>query len=179
MTPTLRLARAYHFAAVRHVDQRRKGAAGEPYTNHLSEVAELVAQATKGSDPDLIIAAVLHDTVEDTATTLDELQHLFGARVAALVAEVTDDKSLPKDERKRLQIEHAAHASHGAQIIKLADKTSNVRALKASPPPWDDARKLAYVEWAGKVVAGCRHASPWLAAEFDEAALALRVLIPA
>ena len=142
--------------------------------NHLAEVAELATQATGGGDPEIIIAAVLHDCVEDAEVTIQELTDLFGERVAALVAEVTDDKSLPKDERKRLQIEHAAHATLGAQIIKLADKTSNLRSLAASPPQdWDDARKLEYVAWAAQVVEACRPASPWLAEQFDVAAAAL------
>src|SRR5258707_14266226 len=102
-----RLARAYNFAAARHAGQARKGEAGEAYVNHLTEVAQLVAEATGGGDADLVVAAVLHDTVEDTATTFDELTVAFGPRVASLVGEVTDDKSLEKTERKRLQIEHA------------------------------------------------------------------------
>jgi guanosine-3',5'-bis(diphosphate) 3'-pyrophosphohydrolase len=173
--PVVALARAYHFAAVKHAEQKRKGEAAEPYVNHLTEVAELVAGATRGTDPEIVIAAVLHDTLEDTETTPEELQAAFGARVAELVAEVTDDKSLPKQDRKALQIEHAAHASRGAQIVKLGDKTSNVRALLASPPAgWSDERRLAYVDWAARVVDACRAAAPALAAEFDIAASALR-----
>jgi (p)ppGpp synthase/HD superfamily hydrolase len=173
--PLLALARAYHFAAARHVNQRRKGEAAEPYMNHLTEVAELVAEATRGSDPEVIIAAVLHDTVEDTETTLEDVRAAFGERVAGLVAEVTDDKSLPKQTRKELQIEHAAHASRGAQIIKLADKTSNLRALASSPPKgWSDERIAEYVDWAGRVVDGCRSADKGLAATFDEAAQAMK-----
>jgi len=169
--PMVALARAYHFAAARHVHQRRKGEAAEPYMNHLTEVAELVAVATRGSDPEVIIAAVLHDTVEDTGTTLDDLKVQFGERVAGLVAEVTDDKSLPKQTRKDLQIAHAVHASRGAQIIKLADKTSNLRALATSPPKdWGDERIAEYVDWAGRVVDACRGADRSLAAEFDKAA---------
>jgi (p)ppGpp synthase/HD superfamily hydrolase len=168
--PIVALARAYHFAAARHVHQRRKGEAAEPYMNHLTEVAELVAVATRGSDPEVIIAAVLHDTVEDTETTLDDLRAEFGERIAGLVAEVTDDKSLPKQTRKDLQIAHAAHASRGAQIIKLADKTSNLRALATSPPKdWGDERIAEYVDWAGRVVDACRGADQGLAAEFDRA----------
>jgi (p)ppGpp synthase/HD superfamily hydrolase len=175
--PMVTLARAYHFAALKHVEQRRKGEAAEPYMNHLTEVAELVAQATRGSDPDIVVAAVLHDTVEDTEATLEELQALFGERVAALVGECSDDKTLLKAERKALQIEHAAHASRGAQIIKLADKTSNVRALLASPPMgWSDERRLAYIDWATQVVSACRSAAPELAAEFDAAAAPLKHL---
>jgi guanosine-3',5'-bis(diphosphate) 3'-pyrophosphohydrolase len=172
--PMLTLARAYHFAAARHVNQRRKGEAAEPYMNHLVEVAELVAQATRATDPDIIIAAVLHDTVEDTETTLDELKSLFGERVAELVAEVTDDKALPKQTRKDLQVAHAAHASRGAQIIKLADKTSNLRSMATSPPKgWGDERRMEYVDWASQVVNACRRADPWLAGQFDLAAAAL------
>ena len=175
--PMMALARVYHFAATRHVQQRRKGEAAEPYMNHLTEVAELVAVATRGSDPDVIIAAVLHDTVEDTETTLEDIGAEFGERVAGLVAEVTDDKSLPKQTRKDLQIEHAAHASRGAQIIKLADKTSNLRALASSPPQgWSDEGIAEYVDWAGRVVNACRGADRGLAAEFDKAASVFKVV---
>jgi (p)ppGpp synthase/HD superfamily hydrolase len=169
----LTLTDAYHFAAAKHVGHRRKGEAEEPYVNHLTEVADLVARATAGADVDAIVAAVLHDTVEDTDTTLAELADQFGPRVAALVAEVTDDKTLPKADRKRLQIEHAANASHGAKIIKLADKTSNLRALSHSPPRgWPPARCAEYLAWSAEVVSRCRGASPWLEAQFDEAAAA-------
>ena len=165
----IRIAQAYHFAASKHVNDRRKGKAAEPYLNHLTEVAELVALATEGQDPDLIIAAVLHDTVEDTDTTPGELAQVFGAEVSALVAEVTDDKSLPKQLRKGLQIEHAAHASNRAQMIKMADKISNLRSLAASPPNgWSAERIVGYGSWAKRVVDGCRSASPDLATQFDQ-----------
>jgi (p)ppGpp synthase/HD superfamily hydrolase len=174
MNDVLRLTRAYDFAALKHIGQRRKGDAQEPYVNHLTEVAHLVARATGGAIPDLVVAAILHDSVEDTDTRLDEIAEAFGARVAGWVAEVTDDKTLPKAERKSAQIAHALHASVGAKIIKLADKTSNLRALRSSPPKgWPEARVSEYVVWAGEVVAGCRGANAWLEAQFDEAALAL------
>ncbi len=166
-----KLARAYDFAAARHAGQRRKGEAAEPYINHLTEVARLVAEATGGADADLVIAAVLHDTVEDTKTTFEELSTLFGPRVAGLVAEVTDDKSLEKAERKRLQIEHAGHASTGAKIVKIADKTSNLRALAASPPVgWAADRKAEYLASARRVVDRCRGVNPGLETQFDAAA---------
>lgn len=162
------LASAYHFAASRHVDQRRKGEAGEPYMNHLTEVAELVAMATDGSDVAVIVAAVLHDAVEDTDATPEEIAALFGDDVARLVAEVTDDKALPKAERKELQITHARHASDRAKLIKMADKISNLNSLAASPPAgWSTARIAEYRAWAARVVEGCRCASDILAAEFD------------
>lgn len=175
MSNIVDLAAAYHFAALRHVDQRRKGLRAEPYINHLTEVAELVARATDAAELDVIIAAVLHDTVEDTGVSLQEIADQFGAEVAGLVAEVSDDKSLPKAERKRLQVEHAPHASRGAKLIKLADKTANLRALAASPPPdWTTERRDAYRDWTREVVAGCRGVSSWLEARFDEAADALK-----
>jgi (p)ppGpp synthase/HD superfamily hydrolase len=156
------------------VGQRRKGEAAEPVVNHLAEVADLVARATDGADADLIVAAVLHDTVEDTATTFEELAGRFGGRVASLVAEVTDDKTLPLSERKRLQVENAAHASHGAKVIKIADKTSNLRAMALSPPRnWSEARRAEYLNWGRQVVANCRGANRWLEAKFDDAAAAL------
>ncbi len=142
--------------------------------NHLTEVADLVARATRGDQIEVIVAAVLHDTVEDTDTTFQEIAERFGAPVAALVAEVTDDKTLTSPERKRLQVEHARHASLGAKIIKLADKTSNLRALAVSPPRgWSAKRRADYLDWARRVVDGCRGANPWLEERFDEAAAAL------
>jgi len=172
------LARAWRVAAERHVDQRRKGEKAEPYVNHLAEVAELVAEATKGSDPELVAAAVLHDTVEDTGLTQAELTEQFGTDVAGLVAEVTDDKTLPKDERKRRQIEHASHMSPRAKLLKLADKTSNLRSIANSPPAdWALERKQRYLQWARDVVAGLRGVNVWLEARFDEAATKLEQLL--
>src|SRR5262245_52062823 len=109
------ISRAWHFAAQRHAGQKRKGKAQEPYVNHLAEVAELVATATEGRDPNVVAAAVLHDTVEDTATLLEELTSTFNADIASLVAEVTDDKNLDKADRKKLQVEHAAAKSKRAK----------------------------------------------------------------
>jgi len=164
------LARAYHFAAVRHSKQKRKGKAGEPYINHLTEVAELAAAATGGEDVDLVIAAVLHDVVEDTDTTRADLEGEFGPAVAGWVMEVTDDKSLAKAERKRLQIEHAPHLSWGAKVIKLADKTANLHSLKKSPPRrWPPKRIANYISWSLAVVDGCRGANAWLEQRFDAA----------
>ena len=119
MSDVLLIARAWNFSAKRHAKQRRKGEAQEPYVNHLAEVAELVATATEGHDANLVAAAVLHDTVEDTATLLGELASIFSADIAGLVAEVTDDKRLDKAERKRLQVEHASAKTARAKILKL------------------------------------------------------------
>ena len=129
-----RLARAAAFAADKHTGQLRKGEAGEPYVNHVIEVAEMLARASDGADVELVIGGLLHDTIEDTGATHAEVAAIFGVVVADLVAEVTDDKSLPKAERKRLQVLHAPHKSARAKQLKLADKTSNLRALASSPP---------------------------------------------
>ena len=171
----LRLSTAFDFACRAHAAQRRKGAGREPYVNHLAEVAHLVAQATEGKDANLIIAALLHDTVEDQGTdtkgpggvTREQIVAMFSEDVAALVMEVTDDKTLPKDERKRLQIEHAAHISARARILKMADKTSNLRAIQHSPPPWPHARKQRYFAWAKAVADNARGVNPWIEAAFD------------
>jgi (p)ppGpp synthase/HD superfamily hydrolase len=160
-------------AARWHVHQRRKGPPKEPYVNHLLEVAMLVAQATNGNDPDLVIAALLHDAIEDSEVPPELIATTFGEDVAALVAEVTDDKSLPKEVRKQKQIETAPHKSNRAKLLKLADKTSNLRAIAASPPAdWSVKRRKEYVDWALAVAAGLRGANPWLEQQLDEAAAA-------
>ncbi|HEY6257222.1 MAG TPA: HD domain-containing protein [Xanthobacteraceae bacterium] len=163
--------RAADAAARWHVHQRRKGAAQEPYINHLLEVAMLVAEATDGADPELVVAALLHDSIEDQEVPRAVLAEKFGEGVASLVEEVTDDKALEKHERKRLQVEHARDASRRAKILKLADKTSNLRAIAASPPPeWSVKRRLEYVAWAKSVSEGLTDISDWLEREFDQAA---------
>jgi guanosine-3',5'-bis(diphosphate) 3'-pyrophosphohydrolase len=168
MRDILLISRAWHFAAQRHSTQRRKGKAHEPYVNHLAEVAELVATATEGQDANLVAAAVLHDTVEDTATLPAELAAVFNADVASLVLEVTDDKSLDKAVRKKLQVEHAAAKSNRAKFIKLADKTSNLRSLVKSPPDdWSVKRRQEYLDWALEVAQGLRGTNVWLEAQFD------------
>ena len=159
---------AANFAAEKHAAQKRKGAAAEPYINHLIEVAELVSSALSEPDTNLVIAALLHDTIEDTGVTKEELIQAFGTDVAELVVEVTDDKALPKAERKRLQIVNAPKNSVRAQVIKLADKTSNLRAILHSPPTdWGFQRQREYFEWAKQVVDGLSTPNPILKAEFD------------
>jgi (p)ppGpp synthase/HD superfamily hydrolase len=164
--------RAADSAARWHVHQRRKGAAQEPYINHLLEVSSLVAEATHGKDPDLVIAALLHDAVEDQEVPFELIVREFGQKVADLVQEVSDDKTLAKEVRKETQIKTASKKSNGAKIIKLADKTSNLRAITSSPPPtWSVKRRLDYIGWSNEVVAGLRGASPWLEQQFDHAAM--------
>jgi guanosine-3',5'-bis(diphosphate) 3'-pyrophosphohydrolase len=139
-----------------------------PYINHPIAVAEVLARIGGVNDLAVLQAAVLHDTLEDTETTEFELVERFGALVAGIVAEVTDDKSLKKEIRKQLQIEHAAQLSHGAKLVKLGDKICNVRDVLRTPPAeWSEARRTEYVAWAGRVVDGCRGANQALERHFD------------
>ncbi len=156
------------FSAQRHSTQRRKGAAVQPYINHLIEVAQLVSTALTEADTTVLAGALLHDVLEDTTTTKDELEKRFGLVVANLVSELTDDKSLPKEERKRLQIENAPKKSQRAGMIKIADKISNLRAIISSPrADWSDDRKKEYFEWAKRVVDGLTEPNSILKAQFD------------
>jgi GTP diphosphokinase / guanosine-3',5'-bis(diphosphate) 3'-diphosphatase len=162
--------RALAFAAHKHRRQRRKDREASPYINHPIDLADILANEAGVVDPVVLCAAILHDTVEDTDTTPAELEACFGAEVRALVAEVTDDKSLPKDERKRLQEEHAPRASFRAQQVKLADKISNLRDLVDRPPAtWDLDRKRAYFDWCKRVADGVRGRHAALEALFDAA----------
>jgi len=168
------VARALDFAARKHAHQRRKGIRAEPYVNHLTEVALLLAEASEGKDPALVMAGLLHDTIEDTETTLDELLAEFGTDVAGLVAEVTDDTSLPREERKRRQVLSAPARSPRARMIKLADKTANLHSIHESPPVgWSGRRKREYVSWAREVAEACGPTNARLEAAFDAAARAL------
>jgi guanosine-3',5'-bis(diphosphate) 3'-pyrophosphohydrolase len=160
---------ALEFAARKHQGQRRKDADALPYVNHVIGVTHILAIEGGVTDETLLTAAVLHDTVEDTETTFDEIALRFGAAVADLVREATDDKSLEKAERKRLQILHARSASPRAKQLKIADKIDNIRAIIATPPAqWSRERKLEYLTWAEQVVAGCRGVNAGLDRAFDE-----------
>ena len=141
----LQFARALDFATKKHVDQRRKGELEEPYINHLADVSRLLAAATEGHDTVRVLAGLLHDTIEDTETTFDELEVEFGREVANLVDEVSDDKTPDKAERKRFQIEKASAKSDRAKMLKLADKTSNLHSIVHSlPVDWSLERKREY-----------------------------------
>jgi len=160
---------AVNFAADKHRDQRRKGVELSPYINHPIQVAELITRVGGVDDLTVLIAAILHDTIEDTETNFDEIENVFGSEVRDLVAEVTDDKSLPKAERKKRQVEHTARISDRAKLIKIADKTCNVRDIAHSPPEdWNMRRRIGYLKWAGQVVDGCRGTNQRLERYFDE-----------
>jgi guanosine-3',5'-bis(diphosphate) 3'-pyrophosphohydrolase len=159
---------ALAFAAEKHKNQRRKDLDASPYINHPIALANVLANEAGIFDIDVLCAAVLHDTVEDTQTTEAELNELFGTRICGIVMEVTDDKTIEKSVRKQRQIDHAPHISHSAKLVKLADKICNLRDILGSPPAdWPLARKLQYFDWAYKVVAGLRGVHPQLEAIFD------------
>jgi GTP diphosphokinase / guanosine-3',5'-bis(diphosphate) 3'-diphosphatase len=160
---------AARFAAQKHTGQTRKGIGAEPYINHPIEVAHLIASVGHIYDEDILAAAILHDTIEDTDTTAEEITQLFGDTVCGYVLELTDDKSLPKARRKELQVEHAPHLSYGAKIVKIADKISNIRDVVDNPAmDWDLQRKKEYVEWGVAVVNGLRGINEPLDRHFDE-----------
>jgi len=168
------ILRALAFAADKHRNQRRKGEEKSPYINHPIAVANVLANEGGVYDPIVLCAALLHDTIEDTQATAAELEVEFGARITAIVLEVSDDKSLAKEVRKRLQIEHAPRLSREAKLVKLADKICNLRDMAERPPAdWEIERRTQYFDWARAVVDGLRGAHARLEALFD-AALSLR-----
>ncbi len=164
------LFKALTFAAYKHRHQFRKGTKPVPYINHPIAVAGLLVSVGNVRDTETIMAALLHDTVEDTETTLLELENEFGRPVSELVAEVSDDKSLQKQEWKRLQVDHASTLSRSARLIKLADKTCNLRDVAGDPPDgWSLQRKREYFDWAKSVVDQIRRTSVELEKAFDAA----------
>jgi GTP diphosphokinase / guanosine-3',5'-bis(diphosphate) 3'-diphosphatase len=163
-----RFLEALHFSAEKHRHQRRKDALKSPYINHPIEVAELLWSVGGVRDLHILVAALLHDTIEDTGTRPDEIETAFGKDVLGLVLEVSDDKSLPKAERKRRQVETASHKSQPAKSIKLADFVCNVHDMVQSPPAdWPLERIREYLLWTEKVVAGLRGANPVLENRYD------------
>ena len=165
---TGQLLEAIRFSAEKHRNQRRKDRDQTPYINHPIEVTQLLWEVGGVRDIDVLLAAVLHDTVEDTETRPEEISARFGEKVLSFVMEVTDDKSLPKSERKRLQIVNAPHKSFGAKLIKLADKSCNVRNLVTMPPKdWSTKRRQEYLQWTERVVAGLRGTNAALEEYYD------------
>jgi guanosine-3',5'-bis(diphosphate) 3'-pyrophosphohydrolase len=162
------LFKALSFSAEKHTKQRRKDIDKTPYINHPISLANILAQRWV-IDENVLCAAILHDTIEDTQTTADELQEHFGEKIASIVLEVTDDKSLEKSVRKQMQVEHAASISHEAKLVKLADKIANITDIINTPPAdWSTDRKKEYFEWAKAVVDNLRGAHQGLEKDFDD-----------
>jgi len=163
------ILKALAFAAYKHRDQRRKDVNASPYINHPIALADVLCNEGGITDETVLCAALLHDTVEDTKTTPEELTEKFGKIISGIVMEVTDDKKNDKAERKRLQIEHATYASYQAKLVKLADKISNLRDIVSCPPDgWDIQRKQEYFDWAKKVIDQVRGTNTVLEKIFDE-----------
>ena len=163
------IVKAIHFASIKHRKQRRKDRSESPYINHPVAVAHAISEVGGVDDPEILAAALLHDTIEDTKTTPEELEKEFGGKVRQYVEEVTDDKSLPKAERKKKQIEHAKTLSKGAALIKLGDKISNVTDVLDNPPAdWNDDQRDEYLNWAKKVIENCPKSNDKLEIHFKE-----------
>ena len=176
-TDLQRLAAALHFAAHRHRNQRRKNEEQHPYINHPIGLLHVLAVEAHITDADVLCAALLHDVIEDCARNpaeradlASEIEQQFGARVRGIVEEVTDDKSLRKAERKRAQVDHAKHLTHAAKLVKLADKTVNLRDIVSEPPVgWPLRRRREYFDWANEVVQAIGPAHARLRQLFDQA----------
>lgn len=169
MMNNLLILQAVEFAAHKHKDQRRKDKQASPYINHPVKVALVIAEIGGIKDPDVLAAAILHDTLEDTDTTPEELEQRFGKKISAMVEEVSDDNSLPRIERKLKQVEHAPHLSKGATLVKLGDKICNVADLIIAPPAnWNIDRKTEYLDWAEQVIKHCKPVNKHLEAHFSK-----------
>ena len=167
--------KALHFAADKHRDQRRKDQNASPYINHPIYVAQILSDIAGIDDVEVLCGAVLHDTVEDTETSLNDIELAFGLRVARIVEEVTDDKSLKKNARKQAQIDHASHISREGALVKVADKIANIRDVGSSPPSdWSTERRQEYLGWAKEVVARCKPECPELVSYFEDSLAGVR-----
>lgn len=169
------LLKAFKFAADKHQHQRRKNEWASPYINHLITVSEILWEIGEIRDIHILVAALLHDTLEDTDTSATELEQIFGEKICTIVQEVTDDKTLPKQTRKQLQVEHAGQASFEARQVKLADKIANVQDIIEAPPTnWSWERRWEYVNWAEAVIKGLRGSNARLEDYFDQVSNAAR-----
>ena len=159
---------ALAFSARKHSRQRRKDADQSPYINHPIALVSILALEAKIDDPDALCAALLHDTIEDSQTTSEELSEIFGSTIASIVIEVSDDKNAPQLERKRLQVEHAPLLSPKAKLVELADKIANLRDVAECPPPdWSLTRRQEYFDWAKEVIDAISDVPPLLSAVFE------------
>ena len=161
--------KALRTASIAHKFQMRKDGQ-TPFINHPIQVAELISSVGGIQDEVILSAAILHDIIEDTTTTYDEVKNTFGFVIADIVMECSDNKDLPKAERKRLQVVNVSKKSYEAKIVKLADKIANMTDIIVNPPnDWDKERKLEYFYWAKEVVdEGLRGINSGLELMFDD-----------
>lgn len=160
--------RALKFSAYKHRKQRRKGSAGIPYINHPIEVTSMIIELLENPKYDLLAAALLHDTIEDTNTSAEEIEHAFGNRIMRLVMEVTDDKRISRVKRKQLQIDKARELTYEAKCIKIADKACNISDILYTRIKWSRQRKINYVKWANEVIGQIRDTNAELVGAFDK-----------
>jgi GTP diphosphokinase / guanosine-3',5'-bis(diphosphate) 3'-diphosphatase len=177
MVGFLEITQAYDYAAKKHIFQKRKGVKGIPYINHPIEVANLISHSLSELDVSLLVAAILHDTIEDTDASEEEITQLFGKEVSNLVMEVSDDMTLPKKKRKEIQISKAHLLSDKAKQIKIADKTCNILDILTTRLEWTRKMKIDYVRWAIEVIDGCRGVNLILDNEFDKAVRCAREVL--
>jgi guanosine-3',5'-bis(diphosphate) 3'-pyrophosphohydrolase len=164
------ILKALEFSARKHKNQRRKDVEASPYINHPISLANILFNEAHVTDVNVICAALLHDTIEDTETEPEELEDELGLEITDIVMDVTDDTSLHRHERKKAQIDHAPHISREAKLVKLADKISNLRDVSSNPPPsWSLDRRQEYFEWAKKVIDQLRGTDAQLESIFDTA----------
>ncbi|HEC60508.1 hypothetical protein LCGC14_0950780 [marine sediment metagenome] len=163
MNETSQLIEAFLFAAQAHKEQRRKGNGGAPYINHLIEVVSLLSSTAKVDDTDILIAAALHDILEDTPITVTEITKRYGSNVLSYVQAVSDDKALTLIERRAKQLKSMNESSDPIKYIKLADHCSNIASL---PPTWDKQRLKEYIGWSQSVAEKCFDVSEPLAVEY-------------
>ncbi|GMR06035.1 MAG: HD domain-containing protein [Gammaproteobacteria bacterium] len=163
------LIKAIAFAADKHRDQRRKDVCASPYINHPIQLVDVLCNEAGVSDVNVLCAAALHDTLEDTKTTAAELTQYFGQQICTIVLEMSDDCNLCKTERKKEQIRHAPELCDEAKLVKLADKICNLRDVADNPPVgWGLQRRQEYFDWAKAVIDGLRGIHPGLESIFDE-----------
>ena len=162
----IEIFKALEFASIKHSHQKRKGI---PYINHPIQVAHLLIKCLHNPTTEIIVSALLHDTLEDTNTNSDELKDRFGDKVLHLVEEVSDNMKLSSLKRKKLQITHAHKLSAEAGYIKIADKTCNIRDMLTTKINWTRKRKITYIEWAGKVISRISDKHKELVEEFKNA----------
>lgn len=157
------------FAAEKHQGDVRKNNQRSPYITHPLLVAQAIVEIGEIQETAILAAAILHDTIEDTKTTREEIRERFGDEILSIVLEVTDDKTLPKMVRKRLQVAHAAELSYEARIVKLGDKLINCRDILNDPPDyWPLKRRQDYIQWGADVIFRIRGTNPKLEEAFDQ-----------
>ncbi|EFO18322.1 hypothetical protein LOAG_10172 [Loa loa] len=148
---------AVDLAARRHRQQRRKDAAQTPYVNHPIGVAYILTSEGQITDTTTIIAAILHDIVEHTKTTDEEIRKMFGDEIADIVKECTMVRSMKREARMKSELEKASKLSHKAKLVQLADKLNNIRDIeRGTPLGWTKQHVTEYIIFAKDLLSKIR-----------------------